>query len=80
MEKNFITRDMLADFVEQMWDAGITVDLKPSTSSITLWSDDRSKLEFVDVVSKTQYKELVRGIKCNLLPIDDGINTCSQEV
>lgn len=71
---------MLADFVEQMWDAGIKVDLKPSTSLITLWSDDCSKLEYVDVVSKTQYKEIVREIKCNLLPIDDGMNTCSQEV
>lgn len=76
--QNFISRDQLADFVERMWDAGIKCDLKPSTSSITLWSEDFEKREYVDVVSETSYSELVRGIQCSLLPKDDGINTTDE--
>lgn len=73
--QNFISRDQLADFLERMWDAGIRCDLKPGQSSISLWSEDLSKVEYVDVVSQRSYDEMIRGIQCSLLPIDDGMNT-----
>lgn len=74
MEK-FITKDKLADFITKMWDAGIRCDLKPGQSSISLWSEDLSKVEYVDVVNQRSYDETIRSIQCSLLPIDDGINT-----
>jgi hypothetical protein len=78
MEK-FITKDKLADFITKMWDAGIKCDLKPDQSEVTLWSIDFGKMEHVKVVSEQSYSELIRGIQCSLLPIDDGMNTCTQE-
>lgn len=57
--QKYITRDKIADFVEKMWDAGIRCDLKPDQSSITLWSRDLEKVEYVDVVSKRTYDSLV---------------------
>jgi hypothetical protein len=78
MEK-IITKDKLADFVTKMWDAGIRSDLKPDQSEVTLWSIDFGKMEHVKVVSEQSYSELIRGIQCSLLPIDDGMNTCTQE-
>lgn len=77
--KKFITKDKLADFITKMWDAGIKCDLKPDQSTITLWSNDFDKMEYVTVISERSYSELVRGIQCSLLPIDNGINTCTQE-
>lgn len=73
--QNFISRDQLADFIEKMWDAGIKCDLKPEQASITLWSKDFDKVEYVEVRSQRSYSELVRGIQCSLLPIDNGMNT-----
>ena len=67
----YITRDMLADFVEKMWDAGIRVELKPSISSMTLWSEDLEKMEHVDVVDKRSYENLINEVKCSLLPPHD---------
>lgn len=63
----YITRDKLTDFVEKMWDAGIKVDLKPKDSTMVLWSDDLDKCEYVDVVGKRSYENLVNGVKCSLL-------------
>lgn len=57
--QKYITRDKIADFVEKMWDAGIRCDLKPDQSSISLWSRDLEKVEYVDVVSKRTYDSLV---------------------
>ena len=75
----YITRDKLADFVEKMWDAGIKVDLKPSISSMTLWSEDLDKMEHVDVVDKRSYENLINEVKCSLLsPYDPG-NTMNTE-
>lgn len=73
--QNFISRDQLADFLERMWDAGVRCDLKPGQSSISLWSEDLSKVEYVGVVNQRSYDEMVRSIQCSLLPIDDGMNT-----
>lgn len=71
--QNYITKDKLADFVEKMWDAGIKCDLKPDRSSITLWSKDLDKVEYVDVVDKRTYDNLVNEVKCSLLrPHDPG--------
>ena len=57
--QKYITRDKIADFVAKMWDAGIRCDLKPDQSSISLWSRDLEKVEYVDVVSKRTYDSLV---------------------
>lgn len=73
--QNFISRDQLADFIEKMWDTGIKCDLKPEQASITLWSKDFDKVEYVEVRSQRSYSELVRGIQCSLLPIDNGMNS-----
>ena len=73
--QNFISRDQLADFIEKMWDAGIKCDLKPGQSIIALWSEDFGKVEYVEVRSQRSYSELVRGIQCSLLPIDNGMNS-----
>ena len=71
----YITKDKLADFVEKMWDAGIKCDLKPKDSQITLWSDDLDKMEYVDVVDKRTYDNLVNELKCSLLRPHDPGNT-----
>lgn len=76
--QNFISREQLTDFLEKMWDAGIRCDLKPGQSSISLWSEDFSKVEYVAVVSQRSYDEMIRGIQCSLLPIDDGMNTMEE--
>lgn len=65
--RKYITRDKLADFVEKMWDAGIKCDVKPKDSQITLWSEDHSIIEYVDVVSKKTYENLINEVKCSLL-------------
>lgn len=71
--QNYITKDKLADFVEKMWDADIRCDLKPDQSTITLWSKDLDKVEYVDVVDKRTYDNLVNEVKCSLLrPHDPG--------
>lgn len=71
--QKYITKDKLADFVEKMWDAGIRCDLKPNLSSITLWSKDLDKVEYVDVVDKRSYDNLINEVKCSLLrPHDPG--------
>ena len=75
----YITRDMLADFVEKMWDAGIKVDLKPSVSSMTLWSEDLEKMEHVDVVDKRSYESLINEVKCSLLRPHDPGHTINAE-
>jgi hypothetical protein len=75
----YITRDKLADFVEKMWDAGIRVDLKPSISSMTLWSENIEKMEHVDVVDKRSYEGLINEVKCSLLPPHDPGNTMNME-
>jgi hypothetical protein len=75
----YITRDKLADFVEKMWDAGIRVDLRPSISSITLWSEDLEKMEPVDVVDKESYENLINEVKCSLLSPHDPGNTMNME-
>lgn len=75
----YITRDKLADFVEKMWDAGIKVDLKPSISSMTLWSKDLEKMELVDVVDKRSYESLINEVKCSLLSPHDPGNTMNTE-
>ena len=77
--ENFITKDKLADFITKMWDAGIKCDLNPGQSRISLFSKDFDKVEHVTVVNERAYGELVRSIQCSLLPIDDGMNTCTQE-
>lgn len=73
--QNYITKDKLADFVEKMWDSGIRCDLKPDQSSITLWSKDLDKAEYVDVVDKRTYDNLVNEVKCSLLRPHDPGNT-----
>lgn len=73
--QKYITKDKLADFVEKMWDAGIKCDLKPYQSSITLWSKDLDKVEYVDVVDKRTYDNLVNEVKCSLLRPHDPGNT-----
>ena len=73
--QNYITKDKLADFVEKMWDAGIKCDLKPDRFSITLWSKDLDKVEYVDVVDKRTYDNLVNEVKCSLLRPHDPGNT-----
>lgn len=73
--QNYITKDKLADFVEKMWDSGIRCDLKPDQSSITLWSKDLDKVEYVDVVDKRTYDNLVNEVKCSLLRPHDPGNT-----
>lgn len=75
----YITRDKLADFVEKMWDAGIRVDIKPSISSMTLWSEDLEKMELVDVVDKRSYESLINEVKCSLLSPHDPGNTMNTE-
>lgn len=75
----YITRDKLADFVEKMWDAGIKVDLKPSISSMTLWSEDLDKCDYVDVVDKRSYESLINEVKCSLLSPHDPGNTMNTE-
>ena len=75
----YITRDKLADFVEKMWDAGIKVDLKPSISSMTLWSEDLEKMEHVDVVGRMSYENLINEVKCSLLPPHDPGHTMNTE-
>lgn len=67
----YITRDKLADFVEKMWDAGIRVELKPSISSMTLWSEDFDKCDYVDVVDKRSYDNLINEIKDSLLQTNE---------
>lgn len=61
MEK-FITRDDLLSFVETMWDAGIRMDLKPTSNQITVWSDDYSKLTYVSVVSSQTFNDVVSQV------------------
>ena len=73
--QKYITKDKLADFVEKMWDAGIKCDLNPDQSSITLWSKDFDKVEYVDVVDKRTYDNLVNEVKCSLLRPHDPGNT-----
>lgn len=63
----YITRDKLADFVEQMYNAGIKCDIKPKESQITLWSEDLNKIEYVDVVDKRSYENLIHEVMCSLL-------------
>lgn len=75
----YITRDMLADFVEKMWDAGIKVDLKPSISSMALWSEDLEKVEHVDVVDKRSYEGLINEVKCSLMRPHDPGHTINAE-
>ena len=75
----YITRDKLADFVEKMWDAGIRVELKPSISSITLWSENLEKMEHVDVVGRRSYENLINEVKCSLLPPHDPGHTMNTE-
>ena len=75
----YITRDTLADFVEKMCDAGIKVDLKPSVSSMTLWSEDLEKMEHVDVVDKRSYESLINEVKCSLLRPHDPGHTINAE-
>lgn len=74
-----ITRDKLADFVEKMWDAGIRADIKPKESTITLWSEDLDKYEYVDVIDKRTYDSLVNEVKCSLLRPHDPDNTMNTE-
>lgn len=75
----YITRDKLADFVEKMWDAGIKVDLKPKYSTMTLWSEDLGKVEYVDVIDKSTYDSLVNEVKRSLLQPHDPGNTMNME-
>lgn len=64
--QKYITRNMLADFVEQMWDAGIKCDIKPSSQEIILWSNDLDKMERIDVIDETAYDSLVEEMKSSL--------------
>ena len=57
--KKFITRDRLAEFVEQMWDAGLRVDTRPTENLITVWSDDLSRHTNIDVASSQHFDEVV---------------------
>jgi hypothetical protein len=61
MEK-FITRDDLLSFVETMWDAGLRLDLKPTSNQITVWSDDISKLTYVSVMSSQTFNDVVSQV------------------
>jgi hypothetical protein len=61
MEK-FITRDDLLSFVEAMWDAGLRMDLKPTSNQITVWSDDISKLTYVSVMSSQTFNDVVSQV------------------
>ena len=60
MEK-YITREQLADFVIRMWDANIRVDLRPSSNSITLWTDTLGKHTFV-TVGDADYENIVADV------------------
>lgn len=73
--QKYITKDKLADFVEKMWDVGIKCELKPDQSTITLWSKNLDKVEYVDVVDKRTYDNLVNEVKCSLLRPHDPGNT-----
>ena len=73
--QKYITRDKLTDFVEKMWDAGIRCDLKPEQSAFSLWSKDLYKVEYVDVIDKGTYDNLVNEVKCSLLRPHDPGNT-----
>ena len=74
--QKYITKYELTDFIEKMWDAGIRCDLKPDQSTITLWSSDLTKMEYVDVVSKSTYDGLVEEMKSSLgLKFDPSNNT-----
>lgn len=75
----YITRDKLADFVEKMWDAGIRADIRPKDSTIALWSEDLDKYEYVDVVDKRSYENLVNDVKRSLLRPHDPGNTMNTE-
>ena len=77
--QKYITRDKLVDFVEKMWDAGIIVELKPKDSTMTLWSEDLDKVEYVDVVDKRTYDSLVNEVKCSLLRPHDPGHTMNTE-
>ena len=59
--KKYITKDQLADFVIRMWDANIRVDLRPSSNSITLWTDTLGKHTFV-TVGNANYEEIVTDV------------------
>ena len=61
MEK-FITRDDLLSFVETMWDAGLRMDLKPTSNQITVWSDDLNKLTYVSVLSSQTFNDVVNEV------------------
>lgn len=75
----YITRDKLADFVEKMWDAGIRTELKPQGSTMSLWSDDLKTVEYVDVVDKRSYDNLIDEVKCSLLRPHDPGHTMNTE-
>lgn len=75
----YITRDKLADFVEKMWDAGIKVDLKPKESTMTLWSEGLDKVDYVDVVDKRSYDNLINEVKSSLLQPHDPGHTMNAE-
>lgn len=64
--QKYITKNMLADFVEQMWDAGIKCDIKPDRHEIVLWSNDLDKMERIDVIDETAYDSLVEEMKSSL--------------
>lgn len=71
--RKYITRDKLADFVEKMWDARIRTELNPKDSIMSLWSNDLDKVEYVDVVDKQSYDNLINELKCSLQrPLDPG--------
>lgn len=75
----YITRDKLADFIEQMYNAGIKCDIKPKESMISLWSDDFKKIEYVDIVDKRSYENLINELKVSLLKPHDPGNTINAE-
>lgn len=60
MEK-YITKDKLPDFVLKMWEAGCSVETKPSESRLNVW-DKESRLTYVKVFDKTTYDSMVSEI------------------
>ena len=61
MEK-FITRDRLTEFVEKMWNSGYKLELKPADNSMTVWSENYSKLTYVNVVSDQAFEPVIEEV------------------
>lgn len=58
MEK-YITKDKIADFVMEMWDAGIRVDIEPEKNQLCVHSKSGYNYVWLPVYESASYEELV---------------------